>query len=189
MASDKPRILHSNRDMIWSMVPLVILCIVIAGIAGQCAFSPGGKKQGTIPSFDAKAALSADARQIGFPVRLPVVPQGWKSNSGSTSTISGSGGGRQTTVGYITNSGRYLSLTQSNAVEQVLVRDRTDFAGQPSSVVEIDQVRWSIYEPTGEKIWLADLGAVRLLITGAGSTEEFTDLARATTGQDPLASS
>ncbi|MET0994220.1 MAG: DUF4245 family protein, partial [Mycobacterium sp.] len=38
----KPRLLQDGRDMFWSMVPLVIACIVLAGLVGMCSFAPTG---------------------------------------------------------------------------------------------------------------------------------------------------
>src|SRR5690349_5511461 len=78
----KPRLLQDGRDMFWSIAPLVIACIVLAGIVGMCSFSPGGTNRGPVPAYDATGALEADALTLGFPVRLPHLPSGWQANSG-----------------------------------------------------------------------------------------------------------
>src|SRR6201993_3056191 len=57
----KPRLLQDGRDMFWSLGPLVVGCIVLAGLVGMCSFQPGGPKTGPPPSYDAPAALRADA--------------------------------------------------------------------------------------------------------------------------------
>ena len=57
----KPRLLQDGRDMFWSLMPLVIGCIVLAGLVGMCSFQPGGTNRGTIPSYDVAKALRADA--------------------------------------------------------------------------------------------------------------------------------
>ena len=67
----KPRVLQDGRDMFWSLAPLVLGCIVLAGLVGMCSFQPGGTNKGMIPSYDAAAALRADAQTFGFPIRLP----------------------------------------------------------------------------------------------------------------------
>ena len=64
--------------MFWSIAPLVLACIVLAGVVGMCSFAPGGINQGPVPSYDAADALNADAQTLGFPVRLPHLPDGWK---------------------------------------------------------------------------------------------------------------
>ena len=42
----KPRLLQDGRDMFWSLAPLVLACIVLAGLVGMCSFQPGGADQG-----------------------------------------------------------------------------------------------------------------------------------------------
>ena len=126
----KPRLLQDGRDMFWSIAPLVVACIILAGMVGMCTFAPGGTNRGPVPSYDAAGALRADAQTLGFPVRMPRLPEGWQPNSGSRGGI---GDGRTdpstghrvravtSTVGYISPTGMYLSLTQSNADEDKLV--------------------------------------------------------------------
>ena len=60
--------------MFWSMAPLVVVCIVLAGVLGMCSFAPNGPGEGTPPPYDAPAALQADADQRR--VRLLVVAAG-----------------------------------------------------------------------------------------------------------------
>ena len=127
--SPKPRLLQDGRDMFWSIVPLVVACIVLAGLAGTCTFTPGTTTRQTVPPYDVAAALRADAQTFGFPVRLPRLPEGWQPSSGSRGGIEN---GRTdpsnaqrlravtSTVGYLSPTGMYLSLTQSNADEDDL---------------------------------------------------------------------
>ena len=125
----KPRLLQDGRDMFWSLAPLVAACIVLAAVLGMCSFAPGGPGPGPAPDYDARAALQADADALGIPIRLPALPDGWRSNSGSRSGIEG---GRTdangqparavaSTVGYLAPNGMYMGLTQSNADEEKLV--------------------------------------------------------------------
>ncbi|MGB2951223.1 MAG: DUF4245 domain-containing protein [Rhodococcus sp. (in: high G+C Gram-positive bacteria)] len=188
MANSKPRILNNNRDMVWSLIPLVIACLLIAGIASQCTLSPGGPTQGPIPNFDVDAALQFDASQLDFPIRNPQVPADWTPNSGSSRTISGDQGGDVSNVGYISDSGRYNRLTQSDASETVLVRYVVEGEERyPSGTETVDGTEWVVYERQGdEPVWVTDLDDVRLLITGSGTAEEFTTLAAATTSAEPL---
>ena len=46
--------------MFWSIAPLVIACIVLAGMLGMCSFAPNGPGKGPAPSYDAPAALQAE---------------------------------------------------------------------------------------------------------------------------------
>jgi Protein of unknown function (DUF4245) len=202
----KPRLLQDGRDMFWSLVPLVVGCILLAGLVGMCSFEPGGTKQGAIPSYDAAAALRADAQTLGFPVRLPQLPTGWRPNSGGRGGIESGRTDPATgqrlsaatsTVGYISPTGMYLSLTQSNADEDKLVGSIHPSA-YPTGTVDVDGTRWVVYRGAGqgaadaEPLWTTRLagpgGAAQIAITGAGSTDQFHTLASATQSAPPLTS-
>ncbi|WP_370462769.1 DUF4245 domain-containing protein [Mycobacterium sp. Marseille-P9652] len=200
----KPRLLQDGRDMFWSLIPLVIACIVLAGLVGMCSFSPGGANKGTVPSYDAAAALRADAQTLGFPIRLPVLPAGWRPNSGSRGGIADGRTDPPTgqrlnaatsTVGYISPTGMYVGLTQSNADEDKLVGS-IHHSAYPTGAVAVDGVNWVVYHGTGqsgadaEPVWTTRLagpgGATQLAITGAGGDDQFRTLAAATQSQPPL---
>jgi hypothetical protein len=199
----KPRLLQDGRDMFWSIAPLVVACILLAGMVGMCSFQLGGPSEGPVPSYDAASALRADAQTLGFPIRLPRLPEGWRSNSGSRGGIDNgrtdpSTGQRlnaaTSTVGYISPSGMYLSLTQSNADEDKLVgsiHPSPQPAMHPTGVVDIDGTKWIVYEGNStEPVWTTRLdspsGSTQIAITGAGSTDQFRTLAAATQSQPPL---
>jgi hypothetical protein len=199
----KPRLLQDGRDMFWSIAPLVAACIILAGMVGMCTFSPGGINRGPVPSYNAASALRADALTLGFPVRLPRLPEGWRPNSGGRGGIPDgrtdpSTGQRlravSSTVGYISPAGMYLSLTQSNADENKLV-ERIQASSKstmyPSGTVDVDGTRWIVYEGNGpEPVWTTRLkspaGPAQVAITGAGDVDQFRTLAVATQTQPPL---
>ncbi|HEU0191789.1 MAG TPA: DUF4245 domain-containing protein [Mycobacterium sp.] len=197
----KPRLLQDGRDMFWSIAPLAVACILLAALAGTCSFRPGGTISGPVPSYDAALALRADAETLGFPVRLPDVPQGWQPNSGGRGSIDDgradpanpAAGHRlravTSTVGYISSSGMYLSLTQSNADEQKLVGSIHP-GMHPTGTEDVDGTRWVVYRGDSEPVWTTRLagpgGAAQLAITGAGGAEQFRTLAAATQSQPPL---
>ena len=157
--------------MFWSLAPLLIGCIVLAGLVGMCSFQPGGTTKGTIPSYDAAAALRADAQTLGFPVRLPALPGGWQANSGNRGfiangrTVNGQRLNAPTSnVGYISPTGMFLSLTQSNADEDKLVASIHPSA-YPTGTVEVAGTKWIIYRGGGqngadaEPVWTTGLTA------------------------------
>jgi Protein of unknown function (DUF4245) len=200
----KPRLLQDGRDMFWSLAPLVLACILLAGLVGTCTFSPMGPPAGNIPEYDSVTALNADAQTLGFPVRLPNLPDGWHANSGSrygledARTDPASGHrvrAKASRVGYLAPSGMYVSLIQSNADEDKLVRSiHADTYPQGSR--DVDGVTWIVYgssadgDEPGEPVWTTRLdgvgGATQLAITGAGSVDEFQTLAAATQTRSPL---
>ena len=200
----KPRILQDGRDMFWSLAPLVIACIVLAGVLGMCSFAPNGPGKGPTPNYDAPAALQADADALKIPIRLPKLPPGWQSNSGSRKGIDGgrtdAASGQparavSSTVGYLTPSGMYLSLTQSNADEDKLITSlHTDV--YPTGTQDVDGVKWVVYEGAdqdgkrAEPVWTTRLGGTtgraQIALTGAAGTDEYRILAQATQTQPPL---
>ncbi len=187
--------------MFWSIAPLAVACILLAGLVGMCSFAPSGTNTGPVPSYDAASALRADAQTLGFPIRLPRLPQGWQSNSGSRGGIENgrtdSTNGQRlnaatSTVGYISPTGMYLALTQSNADEDKLVRS-IHSSMYPTGTVEVDGTRWIVYQgDSSEPVWTTRLGGAagtQIAITGAGSTDQFRTLAAATQSQPPLPAS
>lgn len=197
----KPRLLQDGRDMFWSIAPLVAACILLAGLAGTCSFSPGGTTSGPVPAYDVSAALHADAQALGFPVRLPQLPEGWRPNSGARGSITDGRTDPKTgqklravssTVGYITPTGLYVSLTQSNADEDKLV-PAIHPGLHPTGTVDVDGTDWIVYRGESEPVWTTRLtgkaGVVQLAITGAGSEPQFRTLAAATEKQPPLPAS
>jgi hypothetical protein len=195
----KPRLLQDGRDLFWSIAPLVAACVVLAGILGMCSFAPSGPDPGAAPSYDAPAGLQADADALHIPIRVPVLPAGWRSNSGSRGGIDDGRtdpSGHTTravtsTVGYLAPSGMYLGLTQSNADENKLVGSiNADLV--PTGTQDVDGVRWVVYEggDEAEPVWTTRLngptGPAQIAITGAAGTNEYRTLAAATQRQPPL---
>jgi hypothetical protein len=185
--------------MFWSVAPLVLACIVLAGMVGMCSFAPGGTNRGPAPSYDAASALRADAQTFAFPVRLPRLPAGWQANSGSRGGIEDgrtdpATGQRMravtSTVGYLSPTGMYVSLTQSNADEDKLVSSIHP-SMYPTGTVDVDGTRWIVYQGDAvEPVWTIRLsspaGPAQVAITGAGSVDQFRTLAAATQSQPPL---
>ncbi|MGA8545343.1 MAG: DUF4245 domain-containing protein, partial [Mycobacterium sp.] len=126
---------------------------------------------------------------------------GWQPNSGSRGGI---GDGRvdpstgqrvravTSTVGYVSPTGMYLSLTQSNADEAKLVGSIHP-SMYPTGTVDVDGTRWIVYQGDDgiEPVWTTRLaspaGPAQIAITGAGSVDQFRTLAAATQSQPPLA--
>jgi Protein of unknown function (DUF4245) len=100
-------------------------------------------------------------------------------------------------VGYISPSGMYLSLTQSNADEDKLVGSIHPSA-YPAGAIDVAGTNWVVYQGAGqsgadaEPVWTTRLaspaGSTQIAITGAGSIDQFRTLATATQSQPPLAS-
>lgn len=185
--------------MFWSMAPLVLACIVLAGVLGMCSFAPNGPGQGPLPPYDTPAAMKADAEALKIPIRNPVLPAGWHANSGQRSSIDGgrtdaTGRPARAVVartGYLAPTGMFISLMQSDADEPSLVRS-IDTNLAPTGVQDVDGVQWIVYEGGGDArpVWTTRLpgptGPAQIAVTGPAGTAEYRTLAAATQSQSPL---
>ncbi|HEY3611424.1 MAG TPA: DUF4245 domain-containing protein [Pseudonocardiaceae bacterium] len=169
------------RDMVLSMVVLAVGVLILAGISTGFSFSPGGVSVNTsnLPTVDVSAELRAAVSQVPFPVREPRLPADWRPNSDSVDSL---GPAKAIRVGLITAGGRYLQLSQSNATPLALVRVAAGLADDvsvPATGTETaNSTKWTVYPGVrSEQSWVADLGSVRLFITGNGTTAEFRTLA------------
>lgn len=175
--------------MFITIIPLVLIVMVLAGLSRACSFSPGGPTEGPPLNVDVAAELRDDAAVMDFPIRLPQLPEDWRGNSASRDVVSGPLGGDSATVGWMTSSGRYLRLVQSAASEDALVASQVGGMRSASGAREAGGQSWVVYpEQDAEAVWVADLGEVRLLITGSGSTEDYQTLAAAVAQAPPLSS-
>lgn len=183
VADAKPRILQGNRDMFWSLVVLMGICALFAGVAGLCTFSPSGPQQGPIPEFDAEASLRQDARSLDFAIRSPEVPDDWTSNSGR---VQGFAGTSSSHVGWVTGERSFVELVQTDAT----MDDFRTLGGGPRpsrTVVPVAGREWTVYSGDDVRpVWALDLGDARVAVTGSAGTGDFEELAAAVQAADPL---
>jgi hypothetical protein len=179
------------RDMLVALGVLGVIVLVIAGTAGSCSFSPGGPTvdDSRLPVVDAPAELGTIARTTPFPVRVPAVPAGWRSNSVDQDRVPVPNGApdtanRSVRVGYLTPQDHYLRLVQTDAAEDALLA--TEIGKRPPSGADprdVAGLRWVVYtRDGGEPIWIATLpggSPTRALITGSGTDDDFAALATA----------
>lgn len=183
VAEAKPRILQGNRDMFWSVVVLMVICGLFAGVAGLCTFSPSGPEQGQIPQFDADASLHQDARSLQYPIRSPEVPADWTANSGR---VQGFAGTTSSHVGWVTGERSYVELVQSDAPEDAF-RSLNGGPRPERTMVPIAGREWTVL--TGDDVrpvWVLDLDDVRVAVTGSAPTDQFETLAVAVQDAQPL---
>jgi hypothetical protein len=178
-----PRSALTVRDMAVALAVLVGVVLVFGGLTSSFSFAPGGPTTDPVglPTVDAPAALRE--LRTGFPLRVPAVPAGWRSNSVNVDRVEG---GRVIRVGYLTPDGRYLRLLQSDGAPPAVLAVET--GANPVAErgpVEVAGQRWMVYSRGGdEPLWTADVPAgdgvsVRMLITGSGTGGEFGALAAA----------
>lgn len=177
------------------MVGAVLILVVIIGVVlayfGGCSFSPGGPTvdPAAAPSIDAGKKLDDAASSVTFPVREPAVPSSWRSNSSSTSAV-GAGAAAEVVVrvGWVTNGGTFVQLSQSGGDQADVVAEETGHVdARRTGEVEVAGVTWTTYPARrDEPAWVTELDGAVLLITGSGSETEFRQLATAAQEAEPL---
>jgi hypothetical protein len=174
----KPRILTDHKDMVWSLIPLLAICLLIAVVSGNCSVGlTGGASDDRTPAYDVRGGLTADAQTMAFPVRLPATPAGWKPNSGSRAGVDGK---TVSNTGYLTSDGVYIQLSQTDAPEDSLVGYLDDDRPLGNGVIEVGGKQWVRYSTSDDKsIWVADLGDVRIGLYSKATDKDFTTLAQA----------
>lgn len=178
-----PRSALGPRQLIGALLVLLPVMLLFGGLS-RCSFSPGGPSvdPSAGPTVDAPALLRAAAPQVPFALRIPAVPPGWHSNAVNRALIDG---GQIVRAGYVTGAGRYLQLVQSDATEEAVLRDVARSVPPGSGTVEAGGQRWVVYQGA-EPFWVADVGGVRLLITGSAGEGEFRALAEAALAGEQL---
>lgn len=176
------------RDMVLSMLLLGIVVVVLTMLA-QGSFNTAGNSGNSrfVPTVDAPAELQAAAAQLPFPLHQPNLPSDWRPNSASVDPTGTGGANHAVRIGWVAPGGQFLQLSQSDAPAPALVRQAAGFAADtPIEAVGHTTVAgtdWTIYPGVrSEQSWAADLGSVRLLITGSGSEEQFRTMAEAVLG-------
>lgn len=171
--------------MVWSLVPLIIICAIIAVVSGNCSVGLSGTaKDDKTPAYDVSAALHADATSMSFPIRLPATPAGWKPNSGSSDAMDD---GRVSNSGYLTADGIYIQLSQTSASEESLVTYLGGTGVIGDGVTQAGGTQWVRYSADDNKsIWISNLGDVRIGLYGKASESDFRTLAQAALAAKPL---
>jgi Protein of unknown function (DUF4245) len=170
------------RDMALSMVVLAVIVLVLAAISRGCSFSPGGPSDTNVslPPVDVTGELGAAAGQVGFPLRQPALPAGWRPNSASVNAVGPNGHDHDVRIGWLTPSGGYVQLSQSDAAPGDLAAAIAGTGVTATGTVTVGPSTWTTYPGVrAETSWLRDLGPVRLLVTGNGTPAEFRTLAEA----------
>ncbi|REH41908.1 uncharacterized protein DUF4245 [Kutzneria buriramensis] len=179
--------------MILSLGALLLIIVAVLGFSRGCSFSPGGPTIDTssAPSVDVDSVLPGIAAGMDFPVREPKLPAGWHANSTDTITVGKGDQARPVVrVGWLTPGGGFLRLSQTQGAARDLIASETDDPNsEPAATGTIDVagVNWTIYPARrSENSWLADVGGVRLLISGNGKEADFRTLAQAVQTAPPL---
>lgn len=182
----------NTRDLVISLGVLLVVMFFSVGFTGLCSFNPGtAERSGPVQEIDVETILKTDARGLDIPVRLPSLPDNWQPNSASRVMVDTEPSSK---AGWVIDGEAFLSLTQTVAGQEDAVKDdgeyreETDTFVVPGSASSTgEEVTWHIW--TGDdvkQIWVADLGDVRLLISGTARKEQYRTMAQAAVKARPL---
>ncbi|TWS23609.1 DUF4245 domain-containing protein [Tsukamurella sputi] len=193
VVAEKPRILQSRRDLVLTMVPLLVLCLIVLFASGNFKFGFGADpKDETVPPINPKGVFQVSADTLGFPVRIPAgagvvdgVPEGWKATATRDDDVSG---GKVFSVNYVTPEKNSLQLSQSGAPLDVVVEAVYGARTKPSGEVPVEGRTWQVYGPNDKNrsAWVLQLDGAVLVVFGGGTVPRFTELAAAVQSQEPL---
>ncbi|GAA1173240.1 DUF4245 domain-containing protein [Corynebacterium glaucum] len=184
--NSKPRVFQDGRDMFFNVAVVVVLMLIGVGATGLCTYNPGRPEQGPVQEVDARTFLELEARAVDFPVRYPELPEGWVTNSARRSMVDQE---PAPVVGWVTPDGGFLQLTQTGAEldAAIAAEDSQPRPIESSEVVEGVTARVLRSDAADVRpIWAVDAGDARLVLTGAGTDDEFRALVAATLAADPI---
>ena len=180
----KPRAFQSAKDIVLSLVVLLVAMFLTVGFTGLCSFDPGdADRSGPVQEVDADAVLKMDARTFDFPIRNPEMPEGWVPNSARRVMVNGE---PSSLVGWVVNGENYISLTQTGA-DFKAASQPDDSVREETNTETTGDVEWHVF--TGEDarpLWVADLGDVRLVIEAMASAEQTRTAAEKIAATDPI---
>lgn len=182
--------------MILSLIPLLLICGLIVGVAQNCSVGFGATAQSKLEPADPVAMLRADAAMMGIAIRIPAgpngAPEGWASNNGRTVDISTASGGiaKASVVGYLPHPNAYVALVQSAATPKEVVD--AEIGGDDSlradqgDDVDVDGRAWQTFTRDGRQAWTLVIDGVTIAVIGAESADTLRTLAAAIQDQEPI---
>ncbi len=175
--------------MFLNVLIVVVLMLVGVGATGLCSYNPGGPEAGPVHEVDAETFLNMEARAVDFPVRFPQMPEGWVTNSARRTMIDGQ---PAPVVGWVTPDRGYLQLTQTGAAFDAAVAGHDDKLRpeERTETIEGTEARVLLSDDNDVRdLWVVDAGDARLLVTGAGTDDEFRQLISTALHTAPIAAS
>lgn len=188
VAENKPRIFQDSKDMMISLLVMIIGMFIVVSTTGLCSFNPGKPENGPVQEVDAATILSMDARSLSYPIRYPDMPADWTTNSQRRTTIAGA---PAPITGWVSAGGAFVELLQSDQPEEDVVADFDGQQREATREVDVQGHTFTVYtDSTSDKVrplWVTTLGPVTEVISGLGTDEDFKVLAQALLQAQPIA--
>jgi len=156
-------------DMILSLA--VILVIVGIVVAFQ---QRGGQAVHVIDPSDTYAGARSAA---SYPVRVPDLPDGWRATSATNQT--GEGGRLTMRVGFLTPSGQYAQLVESDLERAVILNRDVSAGARPIGTLLVGAVPWDKLpaKKPGDRALALTAAGVTYVVYGSASYAELSTLA------------
>ncbi len=155
------------------VLSMLVLLVPIALIVGLFQFLGGDREVNVVDP----APAVAEARQAGLAVAPPHgLPSGWRPTSAVTRAAHGTVTLR---IGYVSPSGGFVQLIESNADAEPLLRDELDGGTRPSGTERIGGRSWQAYPGREKERALVLLEPQRtIVVLGQAPHNELAALAR-----------
>jgi hypothetical protein len=164
----------TGRDMLISLAVLLVPVLVAVGVWKYL----GSDHQVTV--VDPRPVVQEARHADRFPVAAPEgLAKGWQPTSAANQV---SGTTLTMRIGYVTPSGGFAQLIESNQDSGTLIPVNLPKASQPSGTVTVSGRAWSEYtSDKGRGLALLDQNRT-ILIIGQAPAQELTTLARSLHG-------
>lgn len=181
---EKPRVFQSTKDIVMTLVVLLLSMFLVVGFTGLCSVDPGRPEaKGPVREVEAESILKMDAQALDFPIRYVEMPEGWVPNSQRRTEV-----GQQISVltGWVIDEEMYISLTQTPAPLDEAKQPDEDYREQVREE-NIDGQRWIVLEGEDTRpVWATDLGDVRLALEGMANDDLMRTAAEAAQKAQPI---
>ncbi|WJY89422.1 DUF4245 domain-containing protein [Corynebacterium confusum] len=186
-AENKPKLFEGGKDMILSLGVTVIAMLAVVGATGLCTVNPEDSPHAEVTEVDAENFLRMETQATGVPARLPQLPDGWYANSARRGQVAGE---PAPIVGFVTAEKGYLQATQTTVGYDEARRGYDGNYRELTDTTEIDGQTVEIYTSDDNDVrdlWAADLGDVRLLVSGSANDADYRPLISAIVAAEPVA--
>ena len=161
----------SASNMVRSLAPLVLLCLVIVGFTALRQ-----QPEERVQTVDPTSSVHLAAARASYPLQAPTgldrryLPTSARTNAGNATA------GQPVTleIGYLTPARKYAGFVESDDPGALPVRDVLSGA-TPHGSVDIAGAPWTRSTTSrGETALSRTVGRVTLLVTGSASDQELT---------------
>ena len=129
---------------------------------------------------DPQPMLAVARMQASFPVLIPQGVAGLRPTSVRWQPTAASGGAAVWHVGYLTDDGQYLQVSQSSAGDRAYLAEQTT-QGQPQSEVVVAGRTWKVWQSPSRTSLVSTAGGITTVVSGTMDVARLSVIAGALT--------